>query len=210
MVYINTPRQAEFNAVAQMRTLGYLDAQVCAPGADGGIDVSSERALAQVKHRGAQTGRPDIQRLYGARGDQTHLDLLFFSASGYSRHAVEYADEAGIMLFTYDLSGELEPVNSAAYELAQSGYEGFEEPDVEYLDNETPLPLDSSGGGSGGTTGRPYFRAGVCSAALGSVGLVYAQEWSTWVGLLLCTFALFCWIVAWAVNPGRMGTLRRG
>jgi hypothetical protein len=207
--YINTPRQAEFNAVAKMRTLGYLDAQVCAPGADGGIDVSSERALAQVKHRGAQTGRPDIQRLYGARGDQTHLDLLFFSASGYSRHAVEYADEAGIMLFTYDLSGELEPVNAAAYELARSGYEGFEEHDYEYLDHEMRLPLAVSEAGSEGRTGRPYFQVGVCSAVLGGVGLVHAQTWSTWVGLLLWSFALFCWIVAWAVNSRPAGNPRR-
>ncbi|WP_068277129.1 restriction endonuclease [Aldersonia kunmingensis] len=200
MVYINTPREAEFNAVARMRSLGYLDAHVCEPGADGGVDAISERALGQVKHKGSQVGRPDIQRLYGARGDRTHLDLLFFSASGYSRHAVDYADEAGIMLFTYDLSGELEPANDAAYALAESGYDGFEYSDDEYVENEAPRPLDITDRGPAGHSGRLYNQIGVCSAVLGTVGLVAAERWSTAIGLLLWTFALFCWIVGWSVG----------
>jgi hypothetical protein len=219
--FIRTPRQAEFNAVARMRTLGYLDAHVCEPGADGGVDAISERALGQVKHRGAQVGRPDIQRLYGARGDRTHLDLLFFSAGGYSRHAVEYADEAGIMLFTYDISGELAPANSAASALAENGYDGFESPDDEYVDDELSASLEMfdsglsgardsvavrdsvAAGGPDASKGRPYFRIGLGSAVLGSLGLVAAQRWSLALGLLLWSFALFCWIVAWGASSGR-------
>ncbi|SPZ40382.1 Uncharacterised protein [Rhodococcus wratislaviensis] len=44
--------------------------------------------------------------------------LLFFSASGYSRHAIEYANEHGICLFSYDLFGNVAAVNPSARRLA--------------------------------------------------------------------------------------------
>lgn len=48
MKYIDSPEAAEVNAVLQMRDLGFVDAQVSGRGTDGGIDVFSERAVAQV------------------------------------------------------------------------------------------------------------------------------------------------------------------
>lgn len=96
-----------------MRSWGFTDAVATTGGSDGGIDVRSSRALAQVKWKGGVTGRPDVQNLYGARGAGTE-QLLFFSASGYSDQAIAYADQLGIMLMTYDPLGAVEGVNPAA------------------------------------------------------------------------------------------------
>ncbi|MEU4060300.1 restriction endonuclease [Rhodococcus qingshengii] len=90
-----------------MRELGFADARVTAAGPDGGIDVSSSRALAQVKWRGGMVGRQDLQALYGARGQDVSKRLLFFAASGYSKPAIDYADRNQIALFIYEPMGTL-------------------------------------------------------------------------------------------------------
>ena len=97
-----------------MREFGFADAAITGGSADAGIDVQSRRAIAQVKWQGAVTSRPDVQRLYGARGAVDNREMLFFSASGYSSHAVEYADECEIALFIYDPVGEVYAVNAIA------------------------------------------------------------------------------------------------
>lgn len=114
MEYITTPEAAETIAAARMREFGYSDARVTGRGADGGMDVMSDRAVAQVKQESYQTGRPALQRLYGARGEDRWRDLLFFSAAGYSRQAVAYADTVGIALFTYDVLGNIAAANPVA------------------------------------------------------------------------------------------------
>jgi hypothetical protein len=48
---IESWQDAELNAAAWMRYWGYGDAAVTRSGSDDGIDVTSELALAQVKHR---------------------------------------------------------------------------------------------------------------------------------------------------------------
>lgn len=111
---VNDPDEAEELAARYMRRLGLADARVTPRGADGGIDVRSSRALAQVKFKANVTGRPDLQRLFGARGHDTHLDLFFFSQNGYSTQAVAYADQMGMLLFEYDVTGAVDPVNGAA------------------------------------------------------------------------------------------------
>jgi len=114
MQYITTPHQAELNAADKMKSWGFTDAAATTGGADGGIDVRSSRALAQVKWKGGAAGRPEMQQLYGARGTDNKKALFFFAASSYSKAAVEYADEVGIGLFTYDPVGEMTAVNAHA------------------------------------------------------------------------------------------------
>lgn len=92
-----------------MRRLGHPSAHPTPVGADGGIDVLAPGAIAQVKFRQGFTGRPDVQRLVGARERSTHLELWFFSMSGYSRQAIQYANTMDVHLYTYDLHGTLEP-----------------------------------------------------------------------------------------------------
>lgn len=114
MGHISSEDDAEANAARQMRWLGYHDAEVTSRGADGGIDVRATGAAAQVKWRTAKTGRPDLQRLFGACSTEPHLQLLFFTASGYSSHAINYANVNRIALFLYLPDGAIEPINNAA------------------------------------------------------------------------------------------------
>ncbi|WP_280470633.1 restriction endonuclease [Nocardia farcinica] len=105
MPYIRTPQEAERNAAARMREMGFADAAVTAGGADGGVDVRASRAIAQVKWRGGMVSRPEVQKLFGARGSDYGKQLLFFAASDYSQHAVAFADTEGIALFVYEPDG---------------------------------------------------------------------------------------------------------
>lgn len=116
--YITTPHEAELNAERVMRGWGFVDAKATTGGPDGGIDVRSSQALAQVKWRGGVAGRPDIQKLYGARGGDAEKALFFFSASGYSRAAVDYARENGIGLYVYDPLGHATPVTGEPAQVA--------------------------------------------------------------------------------------------
>ncbi|WP_369023586.1 restriction endonuclease [Nocardia cyriacigeorgica] len=114
MKYIETAYEAEENAAVQMRSLGYEDARVTERGADGGIDVRATGAVAQVKWRAGQVGRPELQRLFGARGKRYDLRLFFFAAAPFTAHAIEYADDVEMALFTYDPTGRVTPVNATA------------------------------------------------------------------------------------------------
>lgn len=120
MQYITTAEAAEQNAAVRMRAMGFEDARVTNAGSDGGIDVRSKHALAQVKWQGAQVGRPAVQQLYGARGSRHDVQLFFFAATGYSQHAIQYADECEIRLFTFDPLGVTSPANRAARQFLQA------------------------------------------------------------------------------------------
>ena len=111
---VYTPDDAELLAASYMRWLGLTDARVTPRGADAGVDVRSSRAIAQVKFRTNVTGRPDLQRLFGARGHADHLDLFFFVYVGYSAQALQYASEVGMLLFEYDVTGAVTAVNDRA------------------------------------------------------------------------------------------------
>lgn len=124
--FISSWQEAEDHAVAWMRDNGCGDARPTKGGADGGIDVRSKSALAQVKYEASQVGRPAVQRLVGARGHGAHR-LLFFTGTGYSRTALQYADEMGVALFTYEITGRVSPVNEHAREVLRTGGAGIEE-----------------------------------------------------------------------------------
>jgi hypothetical protein len=117
MARIRTAAEAEVNAAEQMQRLGYHDATALLGGVDGGIDVYSARAYAQVKWRGGRADRADLQNLYGARGTSSGRDLLYFAAAGYTDDAVEYAEALGIALFRCEPDGETPPVGSHAPKL---------------------------------------------------------------------------------------------
>ena len=104
---------AERTAAAWMHAWGYEDARTGRGGADGGVDVTSRSALAQVKHTSAPTGRPALQRFVGARAHRT-VQLLFFSSAGYSRPALAYAQRMDIALFQLSGTRQVHPVNEQA------------------------------------------------------------------------------------------------
>lgn len=116
---IRSWQDAEINAANWMRHWGHYDAAVTNGGADGGIDVRSSRALAQVKYLASAVGRPDLQRLAGAGAGEPGKQLFFFAGSDYTATALEYADVTGMALFTYRLDGSMAPVNAVARHVMQ-------------------------------------------------------------------------------------------
>ncbi|MBO0979639.1 restriction endonuclease [Microbacterium sp. SD291] len=110
-------QSAELAAVEHMRTLGFVDAQKTQAGADGGIDVESAEAAAQVKFYANPVGRPDIQRLRGAAHD--YRLAVFYSTGGYTGEAVAYADQARVALFQMDPYGQAKPTSQLATLLAE-------------------------------------------------------------------------------------------
>ncbi|MBX3067222.1 MAG: restriction endonuclease [Cryobacterium sp.] len=105
-------QSAEIAALEHMKSLGFIDAQRTQSGADGGIDVESSEAAAQVKFYASPVGRPDIQRLRGAANG--YRISVFYSTGGYTKEAVEYADSAGVALFLMDPYGNAEAYSQSA------------------------------------------------------------------------------------------------
>ncbi|SDF97118.1 Restriction endonuclease [Cellulosimicrobium cellulans] len=133
-------RDAEELAVWHMRRSGFPDAAVTGPGADKGIDVADtkRRAVAQVKHLGSPVGAPDVQRLVGA-GHMASEYQLFYSLSGYTRQAVEYARGVGVCLFTYSIYGDVAPANEYARGLLEAAIRWDEGPALDEDDDVTHL-----------------------------------------------------------------------
>lgn len=92
--------QAEVLVRDWMRKNGYRDAALTPQGADGGVDITSWKAIAQVKHQIKPVGLPAIQRTYGI-ALTTRRKALFFSSSGYTPKAREWARQHGVVLHVY-------------------------------------------------------------------------------------------------------------
>jgi hypothetical protein len=116
---IRTARDAELVAVDWMRHLGFADAAATPVGADEGIDVLAEHAVAQVKMEGSPTSRPTVQQLHGVAVAKNRT-ALFFALAGYTPPAVDWASRHGIALFQYDLQGVPTPVNPPAQQLVRT------------------------------------------------------------------------------------------
>ncbi|MEU4562431.1 restriction endonuclease [Actinoplanes sp. NPDC023936] len=125
-------KAAEEIARAHMRDIGFPDARLTGGGRDGGVDVASASAVAQVKMLALPVGAPPVQQLRGTRPELAHH--LFYSTSGYTSAAQAAAAESGVSLFTIDASGAVEAVNDGARRLLRTGAGGgeasFEGPDV--------------------------------------------------------------------------------
>ncbi|MFI1787884.1 restriction endonuclease [Streptomyces olivaceoviridis] len=116
---IRTARESELVAVDWMRYLGFTDAVATPVGADEGIDVISERGLAQVKMEGSPTTRPTVQQLHGV-ATAKEKEALFFSMAGYTPPAIAWASKHGISLFRYDRQGTPQAINTPALRLLET------------------------------------------------------------------------------------------
>lgn len=96
-----------------MRHLGFGDARCTGAGTDGGVDVRSQAAVAQVKAQLTPVGRPELQALYGVARSEGRQPL-FFSLMSYTAAAQAWADEVGMALFRFDHAGLVEAVNVPA------------------------------------------------------------------------------------------------
>ncbi len=110
---IRSPDDAEQVAAEWMRHLGFDDARCTGAGTDGGVDVRSREAVAQVKAQLTPVGRPELQALYGVARSEGRQSL-FFSLMSYTAAALTWADEVGMPLFRFDHAGMVEPVNASA------------------------------------------------------------------------------------------------
>jgi restriction endonuclease len=113
---IRSPDDAEQVAAEWMRHLGFGDARCTGAGTDGGVDVRSREAVAQVKAQLTPVGRPELQALYGVARSEGRRPL-FFSLMSYTAAALSWADGVGMALFRFDHAGLVEPVNVAAESL---------------------------------------------------------------------------------------------
>ena len=107
----------EILAAEYMRWLGFADAQELPIGPDGGVDVRSEAAVAQVKMQATPVGRPELQKLYGVAQAEGQKLPVFFSQQGYGGQAREFADQVGMRLFTFSYNDGVAAENEAAHEL---------------------------------------------------------------------------------------------
>jgi hypothetical protein len=113
---IRTARDAELAAAEWMEYLGFTAVTPTPVGADAGVDILSDEALAQVKAETVPTGRPPIQQHHGVC-TAAGKEALFFSLAGYTPAAATFADKVGIALFQFNLAAEIAPFNHAAYEV---------------------------------------------------------------------------------------------
>jgi hypothetical protein len=111
--FCRSPEDFEDVAADWLRYWGFEDVRRCAKGPDGGIDVESSKAIAQVKAWMVPVGRPEIQQLRGAAFDGRKP--IFFSLMSYTAEAEAFASSAGVALFRFaGYDGQIEPVNAYA------------------------------------------------------------------------------------------------
>jgi hypothetical protein len=113
-------KTAEVLVVQYLQRFGFSDARATANGADGGVDVVATGAVAQVKHWAQPVGQPPLRDLFGV-AQAAAAQALFFSFSGYTPSALEWANANGMALFTYTLDGGVQACNSTAHQLSGSG-----------------------------------------------------------------------------------------
>lgn len=117
---IRSPRDAELVAAEWLTYFGFTNVRPTPVGADGGIDVDSDQAVAQVKAESIPVGRPKLQQHHGVAVAHRKMPI-FFSLSGYTPQAQTYAADNGIILFGFNLQGEPEPANAAAHTILAGG-----------------------------------------------------------------------------------------
>lgn len=117
---IRTPRDAEDYAAEVMEAIGFTNVKLSPVGPDGGIDVTSDEALAQVKLEGRSSTREQLQRLTGISLTQGTA-AIFFSLAGYTKAALDWAEATDMALFEFAYDGSLEAASSLAVELYEQG-----------------------------------------------------------------------------------------
>lgn len=174
--WLQTWQEAEACACAWMRHVGFVDARLTGDGADGGVDVYSTGAVAQVKFKAQAVGTPDLQRLFGARGLNTSQWCLFFTGASYSRQALEYASVHSVALFVFDQTGQVSAANPPAQVLLDSTARRLR--DKATADRAKPPDLSGfSPVPSGPLTGSPPARLRMYDEAEGTRSLGRTSMW---------------------------------
>lgn len=121
---IKSSYEFEHYCQSWMLYLGAEDAEVSRATGDGGVDVISEKYVAQVKLYNAPIPVAQVRDLLGTAVDFNRKPL-FFASMAYSKGSVEFADRNGIALFIVDsYKGEIHAANAAAEESLKHGLHG--------------------------------------------------------------------------------------
>jgi hypothetical protein len=112
-----TWQDAESMAADHMRHMNFTSVTTTPAGPDGGLDIISRTAAAQVKLHAASVGAPDVQRLRGAADG--FQDRLFY-ALAYTPVAFSTAEAIGVALFQFTYSGDVAAINATARALLES------------------------------------------------------------------------------------------
>jgi hypothetical protein len=105
--------EAEKAVCEWMRHHGYPDAELTAGGPDGGVDIRSAVAVAQVKDQSRPVSAPLVQALFGIATCERRTPLLF-SSDGFTPDARAFADRTGVALFDISFYGRISPANRHA------------------------------------------------------------------------------------------------
>lgn len=117
-----SPRGAELLVRDWMRHLGFLSAEVTQERSDGGVDVTSDTHVAQVKNYKGNVSVVEIRELFGV-ATSLRRQALFFTSGGFTAEGVRLADAIEIPLLHYTAeSGLLAGVNDSGKELVAEGF----------------------------------------------------------------------------------------
>lgn len=114
-------RHAEIATAEWLRAQGVIDAQPTRHTRDGGEDVTSARYAAQTKHWKANVGARDIREIFGV-ASAGRKQAMVFTRTGYTRDALEFAEDAGVALFVYSEDWEVTAASSSAKQLLATGF----------------------------------------------------------------------------------------
>jgi hypothetical protein len=118
---VRTASEAEAYVAEVLIAMNGTDVTLTPAGPDGGVDVRSVEAVAQVKMEAKPIGRPTIQQTYGIAVAEGRRPLVF-SISGFTSEAVEWAELAHVACWAFARDGSLEPITEAARHLHDHGF----------------------------------------------------------------------------------------
>ncbi|MDP3966904.1 MAG: restriction endonuclease [Nocardioides sp.] len=120
------PRMIKGHAAAEeyvadvLAALGFRHVSRTPTGADGGVDVTGDGLVAQVKMEALPTGRDRLQALFGVATVE-NARAVFFSLSGYTANAVAWADRAGVALLSFGYDGAILAENAEGRRILSQG-----------------------------------------------------------------------------------------
>lgn len=100
----STPKRAEEICAKWLQSKRELSAEVTRDGADGGVDIRSNKYVAQVKNYKGSVPVQAIREIYGIASAEGKI-ALFFTSGNYTKAAMEFADSVKMPLIIYDATG---------------------------------------------------------------------------------------------------------
>lgn len=94
-------KRAEELCAQWLRKRGDHTAATTKDGADGGVDIRSNKYVAQVKNYRGSVGVQPIREIYGIAAAEGKA-ALFFTSGTYTKAAIEFADSVKMPLITFD------------------------------------------------------------------------------------------------------------